>query len=518
MKLIWHIAKKDLRRMALPAGLWVAFIVGSAIWFRTASAGTGIQSGEAMVGWLPMMRIWAQLFTIAQFIIGYLLAGALVLEDPVIGTDTFWLTRPIANARLLVAKLLAVALLFVVAPAVGLALVRLACGFSPGEIWQATRALGVNMGLAAAFSVMVASLSRNLVQFLFGFVALAAVGVMTMGRFLVPPTDQFAPMEWAELVASRILVANFVLGCGIVLVLGWQFLTRRRVWGWLILASIFVACVSIRVAWPWNTWAAWNASETASAVPPEAHASIVTKAISLHRYPDRFAERLLQMNATLTVTPGRTSVGVWYAPAAGRVDITWENSTPRYSISLDRFGGSWADACALAYLQGQFEPAIAWHLFGATSSRAQLPSGEARISGRCEIWSARVRIAGELPMTSGGELVEHGNLSRVMAVESSIGWDKVLVIEEHELNFGQAAEVFALLNRRTKQALVVSQNELGRVDMNGETAVLRRLFVPAERPDETWRRDAVLVKVRIEPVHRFFLPFEAHARVIEETR
>jgi hypothetical protein len=525
VKLVWHIVKKDLRRMAPAVALWVAFILGTTIWFRTASPDAGVQGSAMFVDWLPMMGIWSHLFTAAQFIIGFLLAGALILEDPLIGADAFWLTRPIANARLLVAKLVAEFLLFVVVPPAGLALVWLCCGFSVPEAWQMACHVGWRLELMAFFAIVVASLSRSLVQFLSGSIALVAVVLMTMARWFWPATAQLPATAWAELLASRVMVGNFVLMGGCALVVAWQFLTRKWAPGRLIIASVLVACFAVRAAWPWNTWAVLNRPETSGAVPPASEVSVETKSVSLRRLENRFRDHMLHLNAAVTLTLGKAANGIWYAPVGAAVEVTWENAAQHYRINLGRSGDSWADGLAATYLTGEIQPPMRWQMYGWTNASATPPSGEARISGSWHIWAANLRIMGELPMKVGGEISDRGSTSRVVAVESSLGWDKTLVVEERELIFeqldkvpatGDWSDAFVLLNRDTKQAVLVSHNDLGTAGMNGVATIFRRLFIPDAQPGEEWRRGAVLVKIRLEPKKVLRLPFEARANVVEE--
>jgi hypothetical protein len=527
VKLVWHIAQKDLRRMAPAVALWVALMLGATIWFRTASPGAGVQGSAMFVDWLPVMGTWSHLFTAAQFIIGFLLAGALMLEDPLVGADAFWLTRPIANGRLLVAKLVAEALLFVVVPAAGLALVWLCCGFSVPEAWQMACHVGWRLELMAFFAIVVASLSRNLVQFLSGSVALVVVVLLIVGRYFWPAPLGAPATDWAELVASKILVGNLVLAGGWAGVCVWQFLTRSRKTGWIIVICVIVACRVIRIAWPWNTWALLNRPEAHIAVPPASQVTVVTKSVSLRRLENRFRDHMLHLNAAVTVTPGKAADGIWYAPVGAAVEITWENAAQHYRINLGRSGDSWADGLAATYLTGEVQPPMAWQTYGWTDASATPPSGEARISGSWHIWAANVRVIGELPMRVGGEISDRGSISRVVAVESSLGWDKTLVVEERELIFDQLDKVpttgdwsdaFVLLNRDTKQAVLVSHNDLGSAGMNGVATIFRRLFIPDAQPGEDWRRGAVLVKIRIEPKKVLRLPFEARASVVEEGR
>src|SRR5207253_2915580 len=134
MNLIWHIAKKDLRRMALPVGCWLVFLFAGTFWFRISSPPGDGDLGTGVAGWTRLLNIWAMLLYGTRYAIGFILAGALVLEDPVFGTTQFWPTRPIANARLFGAKILSAVILFVLAPLAVLVPVWLGSGFTAQDL------------------------------------------------------------------------------------------------------------------------------------------------------------------------------------------------------------------------------------------------------------------------------------------------------------------------------------------------------------------------------------------------
>jgi hypothetical protein len=99
MKLLWHIAWKDFRRLRWLIGLFAAVIavklgLGAGLlwanddaWFRFL-----VECGNWVIG--------------LEVLLGYALVAALIHEDRTIGASAFWMTRPISGGRLLAAKLL----------------------------------------------------------------------------------------------------------------------------------------------------------------------------------------------------------------------------------------------------------------------------------------------------------------------------------------------------------------------------------------------------------------------------
>lgn len=111
MTLLWHIARKDARRLAIPLAVWAVLITAH----------------QAAVWWLPQLpqddrlRLqWMELFTKMLFAlrlgIGYVLAAGIVMEDPAAGTNVFWKSLPVSGTRMFAAKALGCAVVLVIVP------------------------------------------------------------------------------------------------------------------------------------------------------------------------------------------------------------------------------------------------------------------------------------------------------------------------------------------------------------------------------------------------------------------
>src|SRR5688572_20523355 len=98
MNLTLHLVLNDFRRMRVWLIGWIGMLVfplviGFLLVTRDQSIGTEWN--------LPQkIEILSQL----QVIFGYMLSLVLLHEHRVVGTNQFWLTRPISRKRLLVAK------------------------------------------------------------------------------------------------------------------------------------------------------------------------------------------------------------------------------------------------------------------------------------------------------------------------------------------------------------------------------------------------------------------------------
>jgi hypothetical protein len=156
----WYIVRKDTRRLALPVAVWLAFQAGALTWFAQAP---GFLTNDVST-WLYGFGLWAQQILIVQALFGFVLVGVLMLEDPARGSDVFWRTRPISGSRLLAAKGMAAALLFVVAPAIVLLPIWLGLGFSVAEAGGAVLRFTGGQLKVVLLSLAAGSLASNLAQ------------------------------------------------------------------------------------------------------------------------------------------------------------------------------------------------------------------------------------------------------------------------------------------------------------------------------------------------------------------
>ncbi|MEO5960344.1 MAG: hypothetical protein ABIR80_14615, partial [Opitutaceae bacterium] len=321
MSLVWHMARKDLRRMVLPVVLWIAFIAAMTIWFQFASPVSGGQSAPETVSWLAVLEIWSRLVGIVQFAIGYLLAGALFLEDPLVGANHFWMTRPIANWRLIAAKIAAAAILLLVAPAVALAAVWLGNGFTLREAMWAMGEFALSQGVVTLPALLVASVSRTLAQFLFfsvGFYAACFLGglLVAMGLHFAEVPAPFRPSRNFALNQLGPLMAACVLA------LAQQFRRHRRARTWLTIGIALPVALILVAARPWDFGGRVGGGENRKQVPGgvRSEPEMTWEGLSLRVYSlEGSKNQPIQASLTLALLPATLPDGSIYAPAMGRV-------------------------------------------------------------------------------------------------------------------------------------------------------------------------------------------------------
>lgn len=242
MKEAWHIARKDLRRYAGPAGVWLVFVVAAAVWFWTAAT---VMPSYPLSQFSRTDVVFGVVRAV-QLIIAALLVGAMVLEDPLVGSEVFWRSRPIRRTSLLAAKAMSAGLLFVVGPALVLVPVWLGIGFG----WSGTALAAVELAReqagVALLALMFAALSRGLGEFI--FVGLAVM--LVQGGFAIAAVWWWANELAPRIVATRSGLVETLSTVGMMGVIGHQFLTLRRRRSWLLLAIVIVVPFAVGFGWP----------------------------------------------------------------------------------------------------------------------------------------------------------------------------------------------------------------------------------------------------------------------------
>ena len=490
MRLAWHIAKKDLRRLALPAAGWLVLVVAPVLVLGFSSPAIDAHAPSQIDGWTRVYGIWLQLIGAMQWMIGYLLAGALVLEDPLVDTNSFWMTRPVANARLLGAKLLAAFVLLVAAPIAALLPIWLANGFGAADVARAAVENVARFGASALCAMMVASLARNLAQFLLLSVVIAGAALAVV----------FLPGQMAVRLSRHevLLVAAVPVA---VIVLVHQFLTRRVARSGVILA----AAVAIAAAIPTATSARLGAASgpRAGAPKPGDRADDIVSAPAFTQH---------QANSVPSLY-GRTT---WRAD--GFVAPVYARGSD--GAFLMRGAEMWARGAALRALGFQrTEERLHWQLARiAWSPHAREVH---RLAGGLEAWAVRTRLLGEMPLRVGAGLRHDATQVRIIRLLSHEDRLHNIYLEERgpeadatrgwarngslrQAGRARHVDCYVLVGRTANEAQAALAAEIGQVATH--SIVLRFLDVSVAWPDKLG--EAVLVKVRFERDHAFEIPLE----------
>ena len=114
MNQVLHIFKKDLRRLRWALVAWIA-VVAARLILKTF----GAELSFGTVGLQIVISNISDLLLFAGILLLALIVSGLVHNEPLVGADAFWLTRPIGRSALLSAKLLFAVLFLVAVPTAG---------------------------------------------------------------------------------------------------------------------------------------------------------------------------------------------------------------------------------------------------------------------------------------------------------------------------------------------------------------------------------------------------------------
>lgn len=232
MKLVWHIIAKDLRRHQLPYGLFLCLLLA-----KQAVIVLGFADWSADAEWFERLQMGDMVLSVVEGAVAFLLVGSWVLEDPLVGSTQFWITRPVSGRRLLGAKALGVVLLFIAVPLVVTATGWLACGLRAVELLRQTGLwLGVQMSVAAVafvFGTLSDRGNRFLVVMLGLAVAFVTLAPVMSKLFTVYP-------ETRALAATRTMVGLTLIVAAAGGAIWLQFTRRRLALGaaWLLVGVV----------------------------------------------------------------------------------------------------------------------------------------------------------------------------------------------------------------------------------------------------------------------------------------
>ena len=502
MNLIWHMVRKDLRRLAWPVAGWLAFMLGATLWARLASW-SGPVLDEAKAG------IWMRTTGSLGGVAGLVALGLLVVlvgvhgqEDRVVGSISFWSTRPISGGRLLGAKVVAALLLFVLAPLVLLGPVWWASGVSGGE-WLRVAGCFAGMQVALVLGALtIAALTEDLGQQVLGsviwFGLVLAVGVLVM--WLEHRAETPLGLETTHWRVGGALTWGAAL-----IALGWQYRARRTAMSFLVLATGLVWPVAVQRWWPWD----W------SGPGPVRAAEVAAVPLEL-KSPTKPVDRDLPAALWIEMPIGNTD-GEWWVPLRATGLLRWaDGATIRLTLERSQ---EWGDQTAM-HVAGSVSSGgtVRWvmstHYREGPGERVR--SGAVTFSGRMTIGRMRPRVLCQMPLQAGAR-AESGSLTmRIMGWQENSG--TTLLVEERDAPWwlvgrppvsptywGRDSYLVGDGSPGIVQAL--RYRDLGAMEVNGLRLSMRALDIPpaptiagngAARAGR--REGATLWRLRFEPV------------------
>ncbi len=351
MKLIWHIIKKDLRALRWPLVLWTLLIVmklGVGVILLTAD-GTG--GDEWFLRLDALAKILASLEALS-----FILVAAWVQEDMLVGTTAFWVTRPIAGGRLLLAKLLGIMLVFVLWPLIVTLPWWLTCSYGPREIaWAALETAAIHV-IVVLVGLLWAVVTDGFGRFLmWTLVMLAAIPAVAAGIGMYLTTHNVRLT--GEVATTRILVVELLALLIILVVVVHQYLTRRTVRSVGMIVATVGLMLAVSLWWPWSwgleeRWQAFVTRQLEKDWPVSAESPGLTFAVegsSLARMVNSRPDRPVQLRVNYHVK-GLRADQTLVPSLANQFTLRWPDGQKQQGWSSIRTQGDWYDRVAMPAL------------------------------------------------------------------------------------------------------------------------------------------------------------------------
>jgi hypothetical protein len=248
MTLVGHFLAADVRRLRVILAIWIVVAAAS----RLVESGTAVYAARADLR--ESFAVLSSLLWLAELLLTFVLVSQVVHAHPTVGTDAFWLTRPIPRYVLLVSKLVLLAVALVVVPAI-VDVLRLALHNMPASVTAGVAAQNASSGVVwLALIAAAAALTANLTRFalLIGGALLAmavAIGIfvaVAMARLSdAPPLTS----ESSDAGFTEVVVFNAVLALAALALLVVQYRTRSRPWS--VTTGVVGVAVAVVVSWLW---------------------------------------------------------------------------------------------------------------------------------------------------------------------------------------------------------------------------------------------------------------------------
>ncbi len=159
MKLVAHLVRADVRRFRVLLAAWVLIEIADTVFTGVQPLLTGDSRASMTIGLLAMVLFFTRWLGMAVIV-------ALVVQThPLVGSDAFWMTRPIPPRVLFASKVLLLATAFLAVPALCAVVLMAAFRVPIGEIVLVAIQTILFQSLWVAIVMALSAMTRNLARF-----------------------------------------------------------------------------------------------------------------------------------------------------------------------------------------------------------------------------------------------------------------------------------------------------------------------------------------------------------------
>jgi hypothetical protein len=472
--LVTHLMAADVRRHRLLLAAWIAIVIISA----AVDGGRPIVTAERFG---PSAAMLASLLSLTESLLLLVLVPAVVQTHPLVGSDAFWMTRPIPPRTLLVAKIALLVIVTVVVPTAVETVLMAFYAVPPAQIAGIAVQTALYNALWMILLATAASLTPNLTRFALlagGVLAALALILATTLAIAMARLDDLPPFsdgsDTNDPTAGFVMtVLGIVAGLDLLLV---QYTTRSRVRSVAAGAAALTLAYAIAAAWPWRMLApilelpAWATVEGAlrlsanpatvevkeeeSAFSQRASWRLARARVWLAGVEPNWTADVTLREATLHVGGTRLeSVGAGY-PAAVPVEGNEERPTRvvlRQLLTVERLN---------TQTPPRGESPIVFSLRDSEFNRVAPAIGA--YEGRFEVRLTRYDLEATLPLQRGARYSRGAYHFVIQGVERRSGSVSILGRESDAVSIfdrrPNSERTFYLRNARTRHAVAGSAN------------------------------------------------------------
>ena len=249
MTLLWHLIAADLRRHHLVLIAWLVVIAATA----TLEAVTPMLASNVSVG--VSISLLASLLWLTEWLLMVFVVALVIQTHPLVGSNAFWMTRPIRPGMLQASKMAMLATFMVGVPMIAGVVVMAVYHVPTRHVLAVSVDTVIFRSSWLTAVTIVAALTPTLARFalacagVLGAFAVALATTISIALARIDDAPTIAPMQmWDPTSDVVLLVLGIASGIALLFV---QYQTRSRMQSVVIGVAGVSAAILAAEAWPW---------------------------------------------------------------------------------------------------------------------------------------------------------------------------------------------------------------------------------------------------------------------------